>query len=196
MPQLRHIGEAAQRQGRRLRVRQALPPRRDRAHANARVGARRDARLGGALRPPAILNRLVSNPRTRGGEALQPLRDGDWPASGPRRLLVSCGDQAVGRAATATTLATPTRPRRQQSQRGTWFCSLALPESPARVPRRCSAVSSRRHIDPCVRLSPTPLPDMLHRRHSAAWRINLISSPGRCYDAQSLCLGVRARGYH
>jgi hypothetical protein len=44
VPRVRRPHRLPRRQGRRLRVLQALPPRRDRAHANARVGARRDAR--------------------------------------------------------------------------------------------------------------------------------------------------------
>jgi hypothetical protein len=45
----------AQRQGRRLRVLQGVPPRRDRASLDARTSARGDARLAGPLRRLAVV---------------------------------------------------------------------------------------------------------------------------------------------
>ena len=47
----------------RLRVLQGLSPRSDRNPMDSRASARRDARLATPLRPPALLIRLVANPR-------------------------------------------------------------------------------------------------------------------------------------
>ena len=55
VPRLRRLHAAAQRQGRRLRVLQGVPPRRDRAALDARARARRDARVAGPLRPAAVV---------------------------------------------------------------------------------------------------------------------------------------------
>ena len=64
LPRLRGVHAAAQRQGRRLRVLQDLPPGRDRAALNPRACHRRDARMGGALRQAAVVLRLVLDPRS------------------------------------------------------------------------------------------------------------------------------------
>ena len=50
-------------QGRRLRVLQGLSSRGDRTDPHARVGARRDARVAGALRPTTVVDRLVWHAR-------------------------------------------------------------------------------------------------------------------------------------
>ena len=75
---------AAQRQGRRLRLLQGLPPRSDRVSVDRRAGARRDGRLARPLRAAAIVIRLVAHPRAstwgRGGRT--PRRR----ASGLRRV--------------------------------------------------------------------------------------------------------------
>ena len=63
VPRLRRVHAAAQRQGRRLRLLQGLSPRRDRAALDPRAGARRDARVARALRPAAVVVRLVAHAR-------------------------------------------------------------------------------------------------------------------------------------
>jgi len=69
----RAVHPAAQRQGRRLRVLQGLPPRCDRADLDSRARDRGDARLALPLRATAVVVRLVAHarspPRTRGGRA-------------------------------------------------------------------------------------------------------------------------------
>ena len=60
---MRRPNHRARRQGRRLRVLQTLPSRRDRAHADARVGAGRDARVAPAIREASFVNRLVADAR-------------------------------------------------------------------------------------------------------------------------------------
>ena len=63
VPRLRRVHAAAQRQGRRLRVLQGVPPGRDRAPLDARARARRDARVARPLRPAAVVLRLVAHAR-------------------------------------------------------------------------------------------------------------------------------------
>ena len=63
MPRLRETDLGARRQGRRLRVLQAVPSRGDRTDAHARVGARRDARMARAIRQGTVVNRLVTHAR-------------------------------------------------------------------------------------------------------------------------------------
>jgi hypothetical protein len=60
---LRRLHPAAQRQGRRLPVLQALPPGRDPAEVDAGAGARGDARMASTVRAPTVLIRLVAHPR-------------------------------------------------------------------------------------------------------------------------------------
>ena len=62
-PGLRRPDRGPRRQGRRARVLQTLPSRGDRAHSDARVGARRDARMAAAVRQATLLNGLVSHAR-------------------------------------------------------------------------------------------------------------------------------------
>ena len=65
VPRMRRPYRRAWRQGRRVRVLQALPPRRDRGTTNARLGARCDARMASGLRTCAIINGLVANARAK-----------------------------------------------------------------------------------------------------------------------------------
>ena len=73
LPGLRRADRGPRRQGRCVRSLQALPSRRDRADADPRVGARRDARVAGALWESAVVDGLVSHARAparwRGTEA-------------------------------------------------------------------------------------------------------------------------------
>ena len=62
VPRLRRSHPGAQWQGRRLRVLQGMPSRRDRAPMDTGARARRDARLAGAPRPPPVGLRLVAHP--------------------------------------------------------------------------------------------------------------------------------------
>ena len=62
---LRGAHRATERQGRRLRVLQTLPSRRDCAAMDPGTGSRGDARLASALRRCAVVLRLVAHPRTR-----------------------------------------------------------------------------------------------------------------------------------
>ena len=55
---------AARRQGRRLRVLQTLPSRRDRAAMDPGTGSRSNASMASALRRCAVVVRLVAHPRT------------------------------------------------------------------------------------------------------------------------------------
>ena len=66
VPWLRRVHAAAQRQGRRLRVLQGLPPRRDRAALDRGAGARGDDRVAIALRKVADVLRLVHAPMRAG----------------------------------------------------------------------------------------------------------------------------------
>ena len=61
---LRGAHRAAERQGRRLRVLQTLPSRRDCAGMDPGTGSRSDARMASALRRCAVLLRLVPHART------------------------------------------------------------------------------------------------------------------------------------
>src|ERR1700694_2260785 len=63
VPRLWRLHAAAQRQGRRVRVLQGVPPRRDRAPLDARPGAGRHARVARAVRPAAIVLRQVTHAR-------------------------------------------------------------------------------------------------------------------------------------
>ena len=63
MPRLRETDRRARRQGRRVRVLQALSSGRDRAAADARVGTGCDARVAAAIWQAAIVDRLVSHAR-------------------------------------------------------------------------------------------------------------------------------------
>ena len=61
---LRCAHRAPERQGRRLRVLQTLPSRRDCAAMDPGTGSRSDARMASALRRCAVVLRLVAHPRT------------------------------------------------------------------------------------------------------------------------------------
>ena len=65
----------------------ALPPRRDRAALDARAGARRDARVARAVRPAAVVVRLVAHARApargRGARAARREESGRRRASSP-----------------------------------------------------------------------------------------------------------------
>jgi hypothetical protein len=79
---LRGVHRATERQGRRLRVLQTVPSRRDRAAVDTGAGPRSDARVASALRRCAVLLRLArTHALRRGGEALKRLQAGEWPAS-------------------------------------------------------------------------------------------------------------------
>ena len=81
LPRLRGADRATERQGRRLRILQTLPSRRDRAGMDTGTGPRSNPHMASALRGCAVLLRLVAHPRTRrGGEALKRLQAGEWPA--------------------------------------------------------------------------------------------------------------------
>ena len=64
MSRLRGAHRAPERQGRRLRVLQTLPSRRDCAAMDPGTGSRSDARMASALRRCAVVLRLVAHPRT------------------------------------------------------------------------------------------------------------------------------------
>ena len=64
MSRLRGAHRATERQGRRLRVLQTLPSRRDCAGMDPGTGSRSDARMASALRRCAVLLRLVAHART------------------------------------------------------------------------------------------------------------------------------------
>jgi hypothetical protein len=63
VPRLRCLHAAGQRQGRCLRVLQELPPWGDPGSLDTRAGARGDAGVAHAVRPAALLLRLVAHPR-------------------------------------------------------------------------------------------------------------------------------------
>ena len=81
---LRGAHRATERQGRRLRVLQTLPSRRDRAGMDPGTGSRSDARMASALRRCAVSSSSYDWSRTharrRGGEALKRLHAAEWPA--------------------------------------------------------------------------------------------------------------------
>ena len=99
VPRLRRVHPAAQRQGRRLRVLQGLPSRRDRAPLDAASECSRRCSSGDRpLREVADVLRLVAHARSVGvgGEALKRLAEGEWPASSVVTRLF--GTWAVARA--------------------------------------------------------------------------------------------------
>ena len=63
VPRLWRLHPAARRQGRRIRILQDMPPGRDRAALDARLGARGDARVVCSLRSAAVVLRLVTHAR-------------------------------------------------------------------------------------------------------------------------------------
>ena len=89
VPRLRCLHAAAQRQGRRLRVLQGLSSRRDPASVDPRAGHLGDAAVARALRPAAVILRLVAHPcpEARWGRASTP-DGGPMPARQRRRRPV------------------------------------------------------------------------------------------------------------
>jgi hypothetical protein len=93
---LRRVNQRAQRQGRCVRLLQALPSRGDRAAMDPRAEPRGDARLAKratALRPPRMTGSRTHAKR-RGGEALNRLQAGEWPA--PSNVIDLYGSWAAG----------------------------------------------------------------------------------------------------
>jgi hypothetical protein len=89
VPRLRRLHPAAQRQGRRVRVLQGVPPGRDRPALDARARAGCDARLAGPLRPAAVVVRLVTHARAQA-------RAGGTRTTQRRRLaLRQCGERLL-----------------------------------------------------------------------------------------------------
>ena len=154
MPRLRRSNHRPRRQGRRLRVLQELPSRSDRAHADARLGARRDARMAPAIREAALVNRLVSDARPqtwrRGAGAVPSSRlAGAVDRHRHLRVLACSSYRRVPRRLTDSVGRRAHPPRRPvPTKRGAWPAFASQPSDPRRHGGRrlARAVARQPHL--------------------------------------------------
>ena len=139
VPGLRRLHPAAQRQGRRLRVLQGLPPGRDRAALDPRARGRGDARVAPPVRDAAVLVRVVGGARApRGGEALRRLNESCWPSASVVTAVWGSWSAARGATGAAPSGAGLPSDAGESREVGDWAQSASLcpiPGNPQQYPR-------------------------------------------------------------